>query len=321
MTSEAKLLCFLTGERVNRQTHCDSAGRLRGHWAPMGAPWTWMRFLVAVLLSVLTLPACTNDDGPNGICREDSTELFDRRVAPILVEDRPSTCNQCHLSGVDLSLFVRDTPCETMSCLVQLELVDLESPDDSLILHWIDRAMPDSALITEQVISAEHEAFREWIVHTAECGGLDACGGVDCGPAEPGNQCEVREGSDAPPFELDPSDCSSIAREDAFLHEVYPYRGRCFPCHFIGSEYGPPEAPRWIDGSDVCGASSLASMNNLLELGVVDFDDPEMSLLLLKPLAEDQGGVVHGGHDKFADKDDMAYVSFLEWIRYEAGCR
>ena len=130
----------------------------------------------------------------------------------------------------------------------------------------------------------------------------------------------------ATPFEIDPTDCSPIAREDTFLHTVYAFRGRCFPCHFIGSMYGPAEAPRWIDGSDVCGPSSLTSMNNLFELdardpGVLDFDDPEMSLLLRKPLAEDAGGVVHGGHDKFADQTDTAYVSFLSWIEYEAGCR
>jgi hypothetical protein len=85
--------------------------------------------------------------------------------------------------------------------------------------------------------------------------------------------------------------------------------------------YGPLEAPRWIDGSDVCGPSSLTSMNNLLALDVVDFDQPEMSLLLRKPLAELAGGVVHGGHDKFEDTMDPAYVSFLSWIEYEKGCR
>jgi len=271
---------------------------------------------------VLLASGCPTEDGPGGICAEDATELFERRIAPVLVEDRPKTCNQCHLSGVDLSIFVRDTPCQTMACLVELELVDLDSPDDSLILSWIARAMPDSELITDDVISAEHEGFREWIVHTAECGGLEACGAVDCGPAEPGNECAVRgDGEDATTFEVDPADCSPIAREEAFLHEVYAFRGRCFPCHFIGSMYGPEEAPRWIDGSDTCGPSSLVSMNNLLALDVVDFDNPEMSLFLMKPLAEAEGGVVHGGHDKFADREDSAYQSFLGWIEYEAGCR
>jgi hypothetical protein len=32
-----------------------------------------------------------------GICSEDGTELFDRRIVPVLVDDRPQTCNQCHL--------------------------------------------------------------------------------------------------------------------------------------------------------------------------------------------------------------------------------
>jgi hypothetical protein len=278
-----------------------------------------MRLLLTVLL--LTA-ACGSQDGAGGICAEDGTELFDRRIAPVLVDDRPKTCNQCHLSGVDLSLFVRDTPCETMACMVELEVVDLDSPDDSLILTWIDRAMPDSELITDQVIATEHEAFREWIVHTAECGGLEACADVDCGPAPPGDQCEVRgDADDFVPFEIDPTDCSPIAREDTFLHTVYAFRGRCFPCHFIGSMYGPEEAPRWIDGSDPCGPGAVISRNNLLELDVVDYDDPEMSRFLLKPLAEAVGGIMHGGHDKIADTDDEAYQAFLAWIEYEAGCR
>ncbi len=281
-----------------------------------------MRFFPWLWLAALTLAACGQDDGPGGICAEDNTQLFEERIAPILVDDRPSTCNQCHLSGVDLSLFVRDTPCETMACMVELEVVDLDSPDDSLILTWIDRAMPDSNLITADVISAEHEAFREWIVHTADCGGLDACSDVDCGPAEPGNQCDIRgDGTDAPTFEIDPTDCSPTTREETFLYTIYPFRGRCFPCHFIGSTYGPAEAPRWIDGSDACGPGAVISRSNLLELGVVDFDDPESSLLLLKPLSEDLGGVVHGGHDKFDNKMDPAYLAFLAWIEYEAGCQ
>lgn len=252
-------------------------------------------------------------------CDEDGASLYARRIEPLLIEDRPSTCNQCHLSGVDLSLFVRETPCETMACLVELGLVDLESPDESVVLAWIDRARPQG-LITESVIDAEREAFHEWIQHTGQCGGREACAGTTCGAAPVGD-CALRREFGTEPPSFDPSDCSPVAREQAFLDGVYAWRGRCFPCHYIDNEIAPPEAPRWIDGSQTCGPSSLDSMNALLALGAVNFEDPEASLLLLKPLAEAQGGVVHGGHDKFGSREDTTYQSFLAWIEYEASCR
>ncbi|MCA9710530.1 MAG: hypothetical protein KDK70_32110, partial [Myxococcales bacterium] len=97
------------------------------------------------------------DDGSEGssgdaalVCSpEAGLELYERRIAPLLEDDRPSTCNQCHLAGVDLSLFLQDTPCATMACMVAEGLVDLDRPDDSLVLSWIERAEPSGG-ITEQ---------------------------------------------------------------------------------------------------------------------------------------------------------------------------
>jgi len=88
---------------------------------------------------------------------------FHREIEPLLSDSRVSTCNECHLSGVDLSVFARETPCKTWACLVDQGLVNVASPEDSKILAWIERASPDSNLITPQVIAAEHDAFRDWI--------------------------------------------------------------------------------------------------------------------------------------------------------------
>lgn len=253
------------------------------------------------------------------ICGEDGAALYERRIEPLLLDDRPSTCNQCHLAGVDLSLFVRETPCETMACLVELDLVDLEEPEQSLVLSWIGRAQPDSELITETVIAEEHAAFLEWIEHSATCGGLEACGDVQCGPAAQG-ECglEVIDVQDMP-YTPDPSDCSPVARERAFLNRVYAWRGRCFPCHFAGSDLGPEEAPRWIVSGE-CAPGAVQSLANLYALDVIDWDDLEQSRLLLKPL-EEEGGIPHGGHTKFEDREDDMYLSILGWLEYEATCR
>ena len=36
-------------------------------------------------------------------------ELFSQRIEPLLSQDRPSSCNQCHLSGIELGSFARET--------------------------------------------------------------------------------------------------------------------------------------------------------------------------------------------------------------------
>lgn len=288
---------------------------------PMTATATTTATAPFALLAVVVVSALLSGcESREEMCNAEIGDLYAQRIAPLLAEDRPKTCNQCHLAGVDLGLFQRDTPCETMACLVELDLVDLESPDDSRVLQWIGRARPDSALITQQVIDEEREGFREWIEHFAACDGA-ACVGVTCGPARNVGGCEVEQRSDMPVATADPADCSPIAREQAFLDRVYAWRGRCFPCHYDNSEFSDPLAPHWISGGGECGPASLTTMDNVLDLDVVDFANPEASLLLLKPLAEDQGGVMHGGHDKFVDTEDPTYQDFLAWIRYEASCR
>jgi len=54
---------------------------------------------------------------------------------------------------------------------------------------------------------------------------------------------------------------------------------------------------------------------------LLDRATPANSLLLLKPLSIGQGGVMHGGHEKMAGKDDPAYVDFLHWIERWAACQ
>ena len=78
-------------------------------------------------------------------------------------------------------------------------------------------------------------------------------------------------------------------------------------------------APRWIS-SGPCNQASLETMRTVLSRDYINIDDPAQSLLLLKPLAEDLGGVEHGGGDKFHAFDDPAYVDILYWITRERDC-
>ena len=46
---------------------------------------------------------------------EGRAALFEKRIVPLFAEDRPKSCNQCHLSGIDLTMFIKETPCQTMA--------------------------------------------------------------------------------------------------------------------------------------------------------------------------------------------------------------
>jgi hypothetical protein len=279
--------------------------------------------LGAVSASIAMAASCGSADVPEpAACTQtSSTEIFDQRIAPLLADDRPKSCNACHLSGIDMTLFVRSTPCETMACLSQLGLVDLGSPSESKVLGWIQRAAPLSPLITGDVIAAEHAGFLEWIEHHALCGRFE-CAGVRCGERRTDPFCEVADEPDqATGPELDIGGCSDLAIERLFRDSIYASRGRCFPCHFSSEEAAAPGAPRFIDQEGTCDSSSLSTLRNIVDAGLINLADPAASLLLLKPLSEEGGGVPHGGHAKFFPGSDPGYDNFLYWVTRYAECQ
>jgi hypothetical protein len=250
------------------------------------------------------------------------TEIFEQRIAPLLADDQPKSCNTCHLSGIDMSLFVRPTPCETMACLNDLGLVDFGEPKASRVLSWIERADPASPLITKRVIDAEYAGFLEWIEHYQTCGRFE-CAGVRCGDAGSDPFCDVEpEPLTATGPQIDMGGCSDVEIERLFRDSVYASRGRCFPCHFNQEEYAAPGALRFVEQEGSCDTSSLTTMHNIIEAGLVDVASPEKSLLILKPLSEEGGGVPHGGHAKFFPGDgDPGYENFLYWVTRYAECQ
>ncbi len=264
------------------------------------------------------LAACSGQrEGGGGACEVEPTRTFHDRIEPLLTDGRVSTCNQCHLSGVDLAAFARATPCETWACLREQGLVDVEAPDDSKVLAWIDRADPDSDSITPEVIELEREAFRAWIEENAAC--PSACANVTCGAPDAGPTCAVTDhGPEADAPEADPeSGCSARELEQAFQDDVYAWRGRCFPCHFDTETKADKRAPRFLSAVGNCATGSAVSLARMLELGLIDPNDPERSSLLQKPrdLPENR----HGGGAKFTPKD-RAYQSFLRFIERYARC-
>jgi hypothetical protein len=280
--------------------------------------------LLLAMAAAAALGSCggesTSVDSAELSCDVKPSQTFRDRVEPLLREDDVSTCNQCHLSGVDLNAFVRSTPCKTMACLVEQDLVDLDEPEQSRILGWIERAKPDSALITDDVIQQEYQGFLEWIVASAAC--PQACAGVACGNPSSGPLCPTT-GHDAeseePPEAID--GCSDEDLEHAFYRDVYAWRGRCFPCHYDTEVDADPAAPRWLSAKGNCETGSVTTLRNVLRRGYLDLDEPDSSLLLLKPLSNpDVYGVEHSGGPKFEDEQDPAYASFQRFIEHYAAC-
>lgn len=248
---------------------------------------------------------------------ETGAELYERRIRPVLEDDRPKSCNTCHLSGIDLTLYARDTPCQTFVCLYQEGLVDLAHPEESLVLDWIDRAEPDSELITAQVIAEEREGFLAWLKQMAICEACPNFGGQACGGDDGQGECAASEWEEGT-FDLtDPGGCDDLALETTFLNFVYTKRGRCTTCHAQGTD-AVDDAPKWLD-EDACSVGALNTMRNIVQAGYLDLDEPSQSLFLLKPLSEEEGGVEHGGGAKMLTTE-TAYDDLLAWITRYAAC-
>ena len=266
-----------------------------------------------------------SESGAAPLCSdEDATELFDRRIAPLLADDRAKSCNACHLSGIDLSLYVREDACQTMTCMFADGIVDFDAPQSSVVLSWILRGMPDSEGITQTIIDEEYAAMLEWIEYYAACG-TELCEL----PEDPAQACETAAtymDCEVPPAFIDdrnefedPGDCEDATLEAMFAVKVYAWRGRCGPCHYAQTE-SPLDGPRWVEVGD-CAIASLETMRNVIEAGYLDADDPDASLLLLKPLDEEYGGIEHGGDGKFHTDEEAAFLDVREWIRRWAGCQ
>ncbi len=276
--------------------------------------------LVAALALGAGLGSCAAETGeaslPPPDCDESPGELFERRVRPLLETDRPESCSECHAGGISLAGFAREDACESMACLLADGLVNLEDPEGSVLLSWIERARGIGRLVTEQMVREEYLGFRSWIEHEAACG---KCRDATCGD-EPAEFCAI--GSSPPnSFGLgtDPGDCEQETLEALFRGTIYKDRDRCLPCHFVEEETAISTAPRFFTERGGCGVGSLASMRAILRLGLVNVDAPEQSFLLLKPLAESDGGMPHEGGDKFVKEGDAHYRSFSHWVfRYSA---
>jgi hypothetical protein len=246
--------------------------------------------------------------------------LFQKKIKPLVTKGQPTTCNQCHLSGVDLGMFVQETPCKSMACMKEKGMVDFSDPKASQVLAWIAKAKPQSELITTDVQANEHKAFYEWIHWSSQCH-ASTCGDIQdpCGA-----------GAQPPPPVDKPmlGGCDETSLADAFDKLVYKWRDRCSHCHApYGKDHKSSGAPGWLH-QDPGAGGSLYTMYGVLGLPglpgqpVINTAKPVDSLWLRKPLHKASiGGVTHGGGQKYKNTADETYQDSLKWIQLYAACK
>lgn len=223
-----------------------------------------------------------------------SLSVFERRILPIFQAKNPSSCSECHLSGVDIKDYIRPTQKETFSSLVKAGLIDTKNPDQSKLLTFIRRAPEKSSLIQAKVREEEASAFQAWIrlaVDDVELLKMDASENI--GPKVP---VEVIR----------------HARKDrvlaSFVDSIWSEVGRCAACHSPDrnqkqvAEHG--ESVSLIVMND-----PEATLQYLIAEKLIDAERPEHSLLLTKPTMQ----VKHEGGQKMV-VGDRSYKQFRTFL-------
>ncbi len=253
--------------------------------------------LIAIAVVIGTgLVDCRADDSTS------PTKVFEQRLLPIFKSDQPSSCVQCHLAGVDLKNYIKPSSEATFWSLRDQGLVDLDKPEQSKILKLInmrDTDNPGANLLHAKVREAEAVAFAEW---------LKAC----CRDPKLRNAPKLAAKELAKPAR--PDEVIRFARTDrlleSFEQNIWGQRHRCMGCHVEGSDQNRKLAKENGEQVSWMKKSAAETMTYLIRSKhLIDIENPEKSLLLLKPLKE----VDHGGGKKFL-KGDLGYKGFRTWL-------
>lgn len=229
---------------------------------------------------------------------DDPAKVFEDRIVPIFKSPNPSSCAQCHLAAVDLKDYILPSAKDTFLALRDQGLIDLEKPENSKILTFINRGANDKRanLIPAKQRQAEYDAFAAWI---------KACA------ADPAMKNAPKTDK---ALNTKPTEVVRHARRDQMLESfeanVWAIRFRCMNCHTEGTPQN--DKLRKENGDRVAWFKKdgpAATMDYLLASKLINYEDAEKSLLLTKPL----GLVKHGGGIKFVP-GDQGYKAMRAWI-------
>lgn len=205
---------------------------------------------------------------------EELGALYEHYIEPFVSGAVPSSCSECHMTGIDVSIYAQDTPCQTMACMVEDGAADLSSPEDSRILEQIRMGSPASSVFD---VETEHTAMLKWIEWAAKCQN-QVCGDIS-------GACNSGTGSPTT-GRLPTGSCNEDDLLANFWDKVVADQGRCISCH------DSDQAPRFLE--DMHGISDFNNddhkrrarngMYAIITGGLIDAEEPLNSLLLSKPL-------------------------------------
>ncbi len=220
--------------------------------------------------------------------------LFTKRILPIFNSPKPSSCNECHLSGVDLKDYLFPDQAKTFAAMVKGKLIDVKNPDGSKILEFISRRPAKASLVKDKVRREEFEAFRAWIHAAVKDTKLFHA------------KSTIAAGPQLPPEVIRHARTDRVL--SSFLENVWSEIERCVHCHDPNQNQKQVErhgvSMSWITPDD-----PLATLAYLKRGELIDLDNPEKSLILTKPTME----VEHKGGRKML-KGDLGYRQFLTFI-------
>ncbi len=235
-----------------------------------------------------------SDDAESDGSHGTALAVFEKRILPIFQAAKPSSCTECHLSGVDLKDYIQPNQNKTFASLVSVGLIDVQKPDDSKILQFISHRPDQPNLITDTVRQQEHDAFQAWIRAAVKDPALLAAKSSEpIGPQVP-------------------DEVIRHARQDrmlaSFIDHIWNEVGRCAACHAPDQnqkqvkEHG--QQVSWIKLNDPQG-----TLDHMVDAGIINSDDPLESMLLTKPTMQ----LEHGGGQKMVI-GDRTYKQFRRFI-------
>ena len=231
-----------------------------------------------VMLLAITLAPSTTHGSEN---TNAAAEIYRARVVPLIESPNRSSCSQCHLRGVELNDFISVDQAKTFSELRTRGWIDVDHPEKSKLLEFIQRGADDLDPLRKRVQEAEYAALKTWIFAAV---------------SEPNllNQ----------PVKVDedlklPLDFIRHARNDQvlarFSEAIWSQLQRCAHCH--SPERNQQQVKKHGEQmSWIVPQQPGATLALLTERKLIDIDEPDKSELRTKPLLL----VKHGGGPKFS---------------------
>ncbi len=271
--------------------------KLLFHWMPRSLGSTLLLLGMIVLCWFPSRSPLSAQDSKDGLSqnRPSAADIYQSRIVPLLKSPEKSSCSECHLQGIELSDFLADDQQQTFANLRARGWIDVEHPENSKLLEFIQRHTQESSPLIQRVREAELNAMKSWIAAAV----LEPELLSQKLPAE--NDLEL------------PTEFIRHTRQDQiiarFSEAIWSQLSRCANCH--SPERNQQQVKKHgTQMSWIVPRQPGLTLALLVERKLIDLDHPEQSELRTKPLLL----VEHGGGPKFVigGQTDRSWLAFLK---------